>query len=84
MKFIIVKEEGTNNLEGRQTYVGVPYDTESEARAAAINDFYTTHFVYNHDHSMEVYYFENGTHLRFISNETGEIFCDYFLIVNFF
>ena len=84
MKVIVVKEEGTNNLEGRQTYVGTPYSTESAARMAAINDFYATHFVYNQRHSMQVYYFENETHLRFVSEETGEIFCDYFLLITFF
>lgn len=84
MKVIIVKEEGSNNLEGRQTYVGTPYATESAARMAAINDFYATHYVYNHHHSMQVYYFENETQLRFVSEETGEIFCDYFLLITFF
>ena len=84
MKVIVVKEEGTNNLEGRQTYVGTPYSSESAARMAAVNDFYTTHYVYHHQHSMQVYYFENETQLRFVSEETGEIFCDYFLLITFF
>lgn len=84
MKVIVVKEEGSNNPNFEQTYVGVPYDTESAARAAAINDFYMTHFVYHHHHKMDVNYFENETHLRFVSEETGEIFCDYFLLITFF
>ncbi len=84
MKVIIVKEEGSNNPERTQTYVGAPYDTESAARMAAINDFYTTHYVYHQNHNMQVYYFENETQLRFVSEETGEIFCDYFLLINFF
>ena len=84
MKVIVVKEEGTNNREGRQTYVGTPYATESAARMAAINDFYATHYVYHHRHAMQVFYFENETQLRFISEETGEIFCEYFLLITFF
>ena len=84
MKVIVVKEEGSNNPGRRQTYVGVPYSTESAARMAAVNDFYATHYVRDEHHSMQVHYFENETQLRFMSEETGEIFCDYFLLITFF
>lgn len=84
MKVIVVKEEGSNNPNFEQTYVGTPFSTEHEARMEAIKDFYMTHFVYKHHHHMDVYYFENETQLRFISDETGEIFCEYFLLITFF
>ena len=84
MKVIVVKEEGSNNPNGEQSYVGVPFTTEYEARIEAVKDFYMTHFLYKHNHHMEVYYFENETQLRFVSDETGEIFCDYFLLITFF
>lgn len=84
MKVIVIKEEGSNNPRRRQTYVGTPYDTESAARMAAVNDFYATHYMGNEHHSMQVYYFETETQLRFVSEETGEIFCDYFLLITFF
>ena len=72
MKVIVVKEEGSNNPRGRQTYVGVPYATESAAHMAVVDDFYATHYVRNEHHSMQVYYFENETQLRFVSEETGK------------
>lgn len=84
MKFVVIKEV-LNGITGEdeQSYVGFPFKYEFQAHSAAIADFYATRYIREH-HKMEVFYFENETQLRFVSEETGEIFADYFILAVFF
>lgn len=84
MKFVVIKEV-LNGITGEdeQSYIGIPFKTERQAQSAAVADFYATHYIREH-HKMEVFYFENETQLRFVSEETGEIFADYFILAVFF
>lgn len=78
-QIILVKEYP----DGKRFCFDEVFTTTQAARTQAVEDFYYTNSevsARHEHHHMDVLYWENQLELRFISDETGEIFAQYFLL----